>query len=371
MDREQVDASAPVIEARSLSKRYNGFRAVREVSFSIRPGELLGLVGPNGAGKSTIVRMLTGLTEPTAGSVLFHGKPISSDLEAYKRSLGYVPETPDLYGFLTGWEYLEMVATLRGLERHRFRRKAEAMLDGLTLFPYRHNPIAGYSKGMRQRIVVISALLDDPALLILDEPFSGLDVTSALVLRRLIGMLASAGKAVLFSSPVLEQVDQLCSHLLLLKRGEAVAGGTMEEMRAGPAVRAGDLSLESRVMQLTEQEDAGEIADPLENRTAGVARRLMLAFLVPAVLLPSAAYFWWRWNWSAALLEAACLLGLSLCLVEILLSGYRKVPLTCPMPGIRQNFLVLCLTQFLAFEAFTHIGAGFEQWVFDHPWHFV
>jgi ABC-2 type transport system ATP-binding protein len=260
MDQEQPAAAGPVLEARALTKRYGGFRAVREVSFSIRPGELLGVVGPNGAGKSTIVRMLTGLAEPTAGSVLFRGQPIARDLGAYKRNLGYVPETPDLYGFLTGWEYLEMVATLRGLERHRFRRKAEAMLDGLTLFPHRHNPIAGYSKGMRQRIVVISALLDDPALLILDEPFSGLDVTSALVLRRLIGMLAAAGKAILFSSPVLEQLDQLCSHLLLLRRGSVVASGTIEEMRAGPEGRAGELSLEARVMQLTEQVDAGEIA---------------------------------------------------------------------------------------------------------------
>lgn len=113
------------------------------------------------------------------------------------------------------------------------------------------------------------------------------------------------------------------------------------------------------------------LVDPLGNQTLGVARRLMLAFLVPSVLLPSAAYFWWRWGWGAALLEAGCLLGLSICLMEILLSGYRKVPLTCPMPGIRQNFLVLCITQFLAFEAFTQIGAGFERWIFDRPQRFV
>jgi len=272
MDQEQEGGAVPVLEARALTKRYGGFRAVRDVSFSIRPGELLGVVGPNGAGKSTIVRMLTGLAEPTAGTVLFRGEPIGRDLGAYKHNLGYVPETPDLYGFLTGWEYLEMVATLRGLERHRFRRKAEAMLDGLTLFPHRHNPIAGYSKGMRQRIVVIAALLDDPALLILDEPFSGLDVTSALVLRRLIGMLAAAGKAVLFSSPVLEQVDQLCSHLLLLRRGEVVAAGTMEQMGAGPEGLAGGLNLETRVMQLTEQADAGEIAKDLLAATMATSR---------------------------------------------------------------------------------------------------
>jgi len=263
MDQEPAGGAVPVLEARGLTKRYGGFRAVRDVSFSIRSGELLGVVGPNGAGKSTIVRMLAGLAEPTAGSIRFRGSPIGHDLGAYKRNLGYVPETPDLYGFLTGWEYLEMVATLRGLERHRFRRKAEAMLEGLSLFPHRHNPISGYSKGMRQRIVVISALLDNPALLILDEPFSGLDVTSALVLRRLIALLAAEGRAILFSSPVLEQLDQLCSHLLLLRRGEAVASGTMDEMRTGPGGQATGLTLETRVMWLTEQVDAGEIAQNL------------------------------------------------------------------------------------------------------------
>jgi hypothetical protein len=113
------------------------------------------------------------------------------------------------------------------------------------------------------------------------------------------------------------------------------------------------------------------LLDPLGNQTVGVARRVMLAFLVPAVLLPSCAYFWWRWNWGAALLEAGCLLSLSACLIEILLSGYRKIPLTCPLPGIRQNFLALCLTQFLAFEAFTQIGAGVERWIFEHPPRFV
>jgi ABC-2 type transport system ATP-binding protein len=249
----------PLLEASQLSKRYGGFRAVREVSFSIRAGELLGIVGPNGAGKSTIVKMLTGLVAPTGGAVLYRGEPIFRNLSAYKRSMGYVPEQPDLYGFLSGWEYLEMVATLRGLERHRFREKAEAMLEGFTLFPHRHNPISGYSKGMRQRIVVISALLDDPELLILDEPFSGLDVTSALVLRRVIALLSERGKAILFSSPVLEQVDQLCTHLVLLKRGAVVASGAIHEVRAG----FGGLGLEAGVMQLTEQIDAEHIAESI------------------------------------------------------------------------------------------------------------
>ena len=259
MNSEADAPGVPLIEVRDLTKRYSAVTAVRQVSFSIRPGETLGVLGPNGAGKSTIVKTVTGLLDPTTGKILFRGTPIAEAMTEYKRRMGYVPEQPDLYGFLTGWEYLDMVATLRGMEARRFREKAAAMLEGFSLYPHRDALIAGYSKGMRQRIVLISAMLDDPDLLVLDEPFSGLDVASALVLRRVIGLLAAAGKGVFFSSPVLEQVDQLCSHLVLLKRGAVVAAGTMDEMRAGFA----GLSLEAGFMQLTEQVDADRMAQQI------------------------------------------------------------------------------------------------------------
>jgi ABC-2 type transport system ATP-binding protein len=251
-----MSADVPILEARDLTKRYSAVMAVRDISLAIGRGETLGVLGPNGAGKSTIVKMVTGLLEPSRGAVLFHGEPIGRDLAAFKRRLGYVPEQPDLYGFLTGWEYLDLVATLRGLDRRSFREKASAMLEGFTLYSSRDAPIASYSKGMRQRIVLIAALMNDPELLVLDEPFSGLDVTSALVLRHVIGKLAAEGKAVFFSSPVLEQADRLCSHLVVLKKGSVVGSGSMEEMRAGFA----GLGLEGGFMQLTEQVDADRIA---------------------------------------------------------------------------------------------------------------
>lgn len=247
---------APILEARELSKRYSAVLAVRDVSLSIRRGEILGVLGPNGAGKSTIVKMVTGLLEPSRGQVLFHGERIGDDLTAFKQRLGYVPEQPDLYGFLTGWEYLDLVATLRGLPRRTFREKASAMLQGFTLYSSRDVPIGSYSKGMRQRVVLIAALMHDPELLVLDEPFSGLDVTSALVLRHVIARLAGEGKAVFFSSPVLEQADKLCSHLVVLKSGAVAGSGSMSEMHAGFA----GLGLEAGFMQLTEQVDADRIA---------------------------------------------------------------------------------------------------------------
>jgi ABC-2 type transport system ATP-binding protein len=249
----------PILEARELAKRYSAVTAVRDISFAIRPGEILGLLGPNGSGKSTIVKMVTGLIEPTRGWVLFRGERITSGMSRFKHALGYVPEQPELYGFLTGWEYLNLVATLRGLNRRRFREKAAAMLQGLTLYGSRDAPIGSYSKGMRQRIVLISAMMHDPDLLVLDEPFSGLDVTSALVLRHVIAKLAGDGKAILFSSPVMEQVDRLCSHLVVLKTGGVVAAGTMAEMHTGFA----GLGLEAGFMQLTEQVDADRIAQDI------------------------------------------------------------------------------------------------------------
>jgi len=252
-DQTRMDQTQPpILEARGLNKRYSALTAVRDVSFSVRPAQILGLLGPNGSGKSTIVKMVTGLLEPSHGTILFKGRPVADDLSDYKRAFGYVPEQPDLYGYLTGWEYLEMVATLRGLDERLFRKKAAAMLEGFTLYSSRELPISSYSKGMRQRIVVIAALLHNPEILILDEPFSGLDVTSALVLRRVVELLAERGKAVLFSSPVMEQVDKLCTHLVILKRGSVVGAGTMGEMHQGFA----GLDLEAGFMQLTEQGDA-------------------------------------------------------------------------------------------------------------------
>jgi ABC-2 type transport system ATP-binding protein len=251
--------TAAVLEAQNLAKRYGAVMAVRDIAFSIRAGEILGVLGPNGSGKSTIVKMVTGLIEPSRGHVLFRGERIHRDLTLYKRNFGYVPEQPDLYGFLTGWEYLEMAATLREIPARIFREKAAAMLQSYTLYAHRDSPIASYSKGMRQRIVLIAAMMHDPELLVLDEPFSGLDVTSALITRELVELLARRGKAILFSSPVLEQVEKLCTHLVVLKRGSVVGSGPIGEMQAGFAGQ----SLEAGFMQLTEQVDIGRIAQDL------------------------------------------------------------------------------------------------------------
>ena len=245
-----------MLQANCLTKSYSSIAAVRGVSFTIRPGDILGYLGPNGSGKSTTVKMLAGLLEPTSGRVLYRGRNINDDLVAYKARLGYAPEEANLYTFLTGWEYLELVGTLRAMPRARLKEKADSMLRGFAMYAHRHSPISSYSKGMRQRIMLIAALLHDPEVLILDEPFSGLDVSMALVFRQVIRLLAQNGKAIFFCSPVLEVVEKICTHLVLLRKGEVVAYDATAEIRSQGLAPA----LEEAFLQLTEHVDADALA---------------------------------------------------------------------------------------------------------------
>jgi ABC-2 type transport system ATP-binding protein len=221
-----------MLELRAVTKRYSGIAAVRNVSFVARAGEVTGYLGPNGSGKSTTMKMITGLLEPSDGEILFRGQPVDRDPMAYRQVLGYVPEEPHLYPHLTGAEYLEMVGQLRGLARRQLTEKIDGFLRLLSLHEDRYVAISAYSKGMRQKVLLIAALLHNPELVLLDEPFSGLDVNSALVLRSLIRELAGRGKVVLFSSHDLETVERVCSRVVILHKGRVVANGSIVELRA-------------------------------------------------------------------------------------------------------------------------------------------
>jgi ABC-2 type transport system ATP-binding protein len=221
-----------MLELRRVSKHFSGIPAVDDVSFSARPGEVTGYLGPNGSGKSTTMKMITGLIEMTLGEILFEGKPIQDDLIGYKRRMGYVPEEPYLYNHLSGTEYLTMVAQLRDLPALESADRIDGMLRLFSLHDDRHASISSYSKGMRQKILLIAALMHNPQLILLDEPFSGLDVGSALVLRSLIQELAARGKVVLFSSHELDTVERVCSHVVILHRGKVVADDSIERLRS-------------------------------------------------------------------------------------------------------------------------------------------
>jgi ABC-2 type transport system ATP-binding protein len=245
-----------MLEVLCLTKCYSGVPAVDRVSFSIQPGEILGYLGPNGAGKSTTVKMLTGLIEPTSGQIRFNGRDIRDDLKAYQRRIGYVPEEAHLYPHLSGREYLQLVGRLRGLPRCVLEPKMDELLRLAGLWDDRHSTLAGYSKGMRQKILLLAALLHDPDLLILDEPFSGLDVSAALVLRSLLDSLAARGKMILYSSHVLEVVEKICHAVLILRQGRVVAHDSVARLRE--LMR--ESSLEGVFAHLTEAEDADGIA---------------------------------------------------------------------------------------------------------------
>jgi ABC-2 type transport system ATP-binding protein len=244
-----------MLEARELSKSYASVPAVKDVTFSLSPGQVLGCLGPNGSGKSTTVKMLTGLLEPTRGKVLFDGQDIQKDLAGFRKRLGYVPEEPNLYPYLSGREYLELVGTLRGMPRSSLERKIDTFLDLFSLHSHRHSSIASYSKGMRQRILLIAALMDDPRLLIFDEPLSGLDVTTALILKNLMKTLGQQGKAVFYCSHVLEVVEQVCSHVLILRNGKVLACDTAEAIYSDIE----HSSLEKTFMHLVEEVDTDKL----------------------------------------------------------------------------------------------------------------
>jgi ABC-2 type transport system ATP-binding protein len=212
-----------MLEAVQLSKRYSSIPAVQNLSFTLRPGQVLGCLGPNGSGKSTTVKMLTGLLEPSQGVVRFNHGNIQHDLQAYRRVLGYVPEEAHLYPYLSGWEYLEMIATLRGMPLNQIKSKIDCLLELFSLHPHRHASIATYSKGMRQRILLIAALMHNPQIFIFDEPLSGLDVTSALIFKNLVQELGRSGKLVFYCSHVLEVVEKVCTDVLILRKGTVIA----------------------------------------------------------------------------------------------------------------------------------------------------
>ena len=220
-----------MLEARNLGKYYSGIPAVREVNFSVARGQVLGLLGPNGSGKSTTVSMVTSLLEPTTGQVLLDGTPIDLAPLEYKARIGYVPEEAHLYTYLTGPEYLELIGQLRGLDPKVLREKIDAFLVVFGLEDDRHATMSAYSKGMRQKILISAALLHDPEIIVLDEPNSGLDVTSTLILRSLVQELAAAGKIIIYSSHVLEIVEKVATDVLILHDSRVVAHDSVAKLR--------------------------------------------------------------------------------------------------------------------------------------------
>jgi ABC-2 type transport system ATP-binding protein len=257
-----------VLEATNLTKYYAALPAIRHVGFALRPGTVLGLLGPNGSGKSTTVSILTGLLEPSGGRVSVDGVDIRDDLQRYKSQLGYVPEEAHLYTYLTGPEYLQLIGRLRSLPEAAIRRKIAAFMDVFGLTDDQHAPMSAYSKGMRQKILIAAALLHDPRIIVLDEPNSGLDVTSSLVLRSLVQALAAEGRMVVYCSHVLEIVEQVATEVLILHDGRVAAHGSVADLRGLMELPSLEQVFRRLVVQSDVDATARHIVDVMKAREA-------------------------------------------------------------------------------------------------------
>ncbi|MEO7083782.1 MAG: ABC transporter ATP-binding protein [Gemmatimonadaceae bacterium] len=243
-----------MISVRGLSKLYGSFTAVRSISFDVGAGEVLGLVGPNGAGKTTTLRCLAGIISPSGGEIVLAGHSLANDPIAAKRALAFIPDEPHLFEYLTVQEHLRFIARLYGVVDVEARMPG--ILRELELTEKAASLPGELSRGMRQKLAIACGLLHDPSVLILDEPLTGLDPGGMRRMRETIAARAASGAAVILSSHLLNLVEELCTKLLVVRRGEAAGYGTMDEIIAAHPDLAGK-SLEDVFLSLTSETPAG------------------------------------------------------------------------------------------------------------------
>ncbi len=246
-----IASSGDAVIVEGLTKVFRGRTAVDALSFRVARGRFFGFLGPNGAGKSTTIRMLSGLLRPTSGDAVVEGVRLSGDLLALKRTIGLLPEELPLYERLTGEEYLHFAGRMHGLPRDEVRRRADELLEFLSLAEERGKLIVDYSQGMRKKVALAAALIHDPRVLFLDEPLNGIDPVSGRVVTDLLRRMTSRGVTVFFTSHVLDVVERLCDEVAIIDRGRIVAQGTLEDIRAQRAVGS-DASLEDVFLKLVE-----------------------------------------------------------------------------------------------------------------------
>jgi len=256
-----------MLELKEVTKKYSVFPAVDKVSFTVKPSEIVGYLGPNGAGKTTTIKMLAGLLEPTGGNIYFQGKKIKNDLYTYKKRLGYVPEQSEIYPHLSAYEYLLMVGRLRLIPEKTLKPKIRKLLELFNLSMEMDTAISSFSKGMIQKVLITSALLHDPDILLLDEPLSGLDVTTSIIIKDTLAMLADKGKLIIYSSHILEVVEKICSRVIIIHKGRILADDSIDNLRSLMKLP----SLEEIFSQLVVKEDtkatARGIADAIKIKT--------------------------------------------------------------------------------------------------------
>lgn len=251
----------PAVLLKDVRKSFGDIDAVRGLSTEIEEGCVYGLLGPNGSGKSTTMRMIMGLVKPDSGEIRVFGHNPETDPLTVKRILGHVPETPRLYEYLTGLEYLDFVGDVYGLGTEEKKHRIHEFLDAFGLEGREDETMNGYSHGMKQKVAIIASVLHRPRLLVLDESLSGLDPKSARITKDMIHRMAEEGITTIFSTHVLEIADVVCDRICVLHEGQKIAEGTPAELR-GLADMPGS-TLEEVFLRLTEAEDVQRIVDAL------------------------------------------------------------------------------------------------------------
>jgi ABC-2 type transport system ATP-binding protein len=248
-----------MIETQELRRDFGAKTALHPLTLRVAPGEILGFLGPNGAGKSTTVKMLAAMLKPTGGRATVAGFDVERDPLEVKRRIGYVPEAAALYETLTAREYLQLVAALHHQPFDEARRRIADLLEQLDLAAAMDDRLGEFSKGMKQKVLIASALMHRPDVLFLDEPLTGLDANAALVVKGLMKSLAAQGRTIFFCSHVLEVVERVCSRIVIIDNGRVVADGTAAEI----AARTGTASVEAAFVALTGRRDAAAVTQDL------------------------------------------------------------------------------------------------------------
>jgi len=249
------------LEVKSLSKSFGSVRAVKGLSFTLGQGEILGLLGPNGSGKSTTMKMILGIIRPDSGTARVFDEDAAENPVSVRQTAGYVPETPQLYEFLSGVEYLDFVGEMYGMSPSAKKERITQFLQALELDGHENEMMSGYSQGMKQKIAITAALINRPKLLVMDEGLNGLDPRSARIVKDLLHELAKEGVAVLFSTHVLEIAEAICDRVLIMHHGSLLAEGNVGELRS----RAGmpGSTLEDVFLKMTGTEDLKEVVEAL------------------------------------------------------------------------------------------------------------
>lgn len=255
----------PILTIRGLSKSYGGKAVLKDINLDIYKGQVIGYIGPNGAGKSTTVKIILGLIGQYTGQIKIFGNDIRKENVEYKKRIGYVPETADIYENLTAREYLTFIGELYGMEYDEANKKAERLMELFDIKNVYDSRISSYSKGMKQKTLIISALINDPDILFLDEPLSGMDANSVMVIKEVLAELAGRGKTIFYSSHIMEVVEQISSRIILINKGEIVADGSFEDIKG----KSMEGSLEQIFKQLTGFEEHERIAKDIVSTIEG------------------------------------------------------------------------------------------------------